>query len=62
MKTIRAVFDGEKIVLPDEFTGLEPGEVLLVVAGAQDLDWVKAQEESLAKVWDNDEDSAYDAM
>ena len=24
--------------------------------------WLKAQEETLAKVWDNDEDAAYDAL
>ena len=61
MIAIKATFDGERIVLPEALVGLPPQEVI-VVYEAEDRSWLKAQEESFAKVWDNDEDAAYDAM
>jgi hypothetical protein len=66
MVAIKASFDGEKIVLPDVLRGLPPQEVIVVYQavnqGADDQGWLKAQEESFAKVWDNDEDAVYDSL
>lgn len=62
MSTIRANFDGEKIVLPDAFHGLPPQEVIVIYKSAEDDAWVKAQEASFAKAWDNDEDAVYDSL
>ena len=62
MKTIKAIFDGEKVVLPDDLEHLEPCEVILIFGAGQELPWLRAQEEALASVWDNDEDATYDSM
>ncbi len=62
MKTIKAIFDGEKVILPDDIDQLEPGEVILVFGAGHELAWVRAQEGALTKVWDNDEDAAYDSV
>jgi hypothetical protein len=63
---IKTQFDGEKIVLPDNLRGLPPQEVILIYqADESDLEnqaWLKAQEESFAKAWDNDEDAVYDQL
>ncbi len=67
MRAIKARFDGSKIVLPKDVEGAPPGEVIVVFpeapvgqgdAGA----WLAAQQESFARVWDNEEDSVYDAL
>lgn len=66
MVAIKTKFDGEKIVLPEELRGSPPQEVILICgADEQSLEnaaWLKAQESSFAKVWDNDEDAVYDRM
>ena len=67
MRAIKGVFDGEKILLPPEVCGTSPGEVIVVfpdgVAPVGDAAvWLKAQEVSFAKAWDNDEDAVYDSM
>jgi hypothetical protein len=66
MVAIKTNFDGEKIVLPDAMRGCPPQEVILIYeANEQELEdqaWLKAQEASFAKVWDNDEDAVYDRM
>jgi hypothetical protein len=64
MVAIKAQFDGEKIVLPDELRGCPPQEVIVVYEASEaELEndpWLKAQEASFARVWDNDEDAVYD--
>ena len=66
MVAIKTQFDGEKIVLPDDLRGLPPQEVILIYQTDVDVvetqGWLKAQEESFAKAWDNDEDAAYDEL
>ena len=66
MVAIKTQFDGEKILLPDDLRGLPPQEVILVyeaeVNTLENQGWLKAQEASFAKAWDNDEDSVYDQL
>jgi hypothetical protein len=67
MLAIKAVFDGSKIVLPEKMGDVTPGEVIVVFEAPSSIDhekaeWMKIQELSLAKAWDNDEDSVYDAL
>jgi hypothetical protein len=66
MVAIRAKFDGEKIVLPDELRGCPPQEVIVVYeateASLEQVAWLKAQESSFSKAWDNDEDAVYDQV
>ena len=66
MVAIRAQFDGEKIVLPQDLRGLPPQEVIVIYEAHENaLDsqaWLKAQEGSFAKAWDNDEDAVYDEL
>jgi hypothetical protein len=65
--TIRAHFDGEKVILPENLRGIDPCDVFIVFQnGRKDdperSDWMKAQEASFVKVWDNDEDAVYDEL
>lgn len=66
MVAIKAQFDGEKILLPDDLRGLPPQEVILVYEAEEgdvaNAVWIKAQEASFAKAWDNDEDAVYDEL
>ncbi|MEX0717629.1 MAG: hypothetical protein WD066_13635 [Planctomycetaceae bacterium] len=69
MIAIKAHFDGEKIVLPEELRGTPAGEVLVVFEGAlQSVDeadrefWNRLQEQRLADVWENEEDAVYDRL
>lgn len=67
MRAIRARFDGEKVILPEEVQGASPGEVIIVFAdtrndAAEGNLWLRAQEGSFAKAWDNDEDAVYDEL
>ncbi len=67
MRAMKAHFDGNKIVLPEEAKRAPPGEVIVVFpetpVGEGDAEtWLAAQQESFAKVWDNEEDSVYDAL
>ena len=66
MVAIKTQFDGEKILLPENLRGLPPQEVILVyeTEGSllEDQAWLKAQEASFAKAWDNDEDAVYDQL
>jgi len=66
MVAIKTQFDGEKIVLPEDLRGLPPQEVILIYeaddSAAESQAWLKAQEASFAKVWDNDEDADYDQL
>ncbi len=63
MLAIRTQFDGQMIRLPDEAKGLPPGDVIVLFEDdrhVSDSDWLKAQEQGLAKAWDDKEDSIYD--
>lgn len=62
MKAIKVIFDGEKVVLPDDISELQPGEVILVFGAGQDMDWIRAQESALERAWDNEEDAVYDSV
>ena len=66
MVAIKAQFDGEKIVLPDDLRGLPPQEVILIYRmdenALESEAWLKAQEASFAKAWENNEDAAYDQL
>lgn len=61
------VYDGGKVVLPEQFSHVEPGKVILVFAAAntdsrEAVEWMKLQEDAFAETWDNDEDSVYDTL
>ena len=66
MVAIKTHFDGEKIILPDDLRGLPPEEVIVVYDVAdkprESEPWLRAQEASFAKAWDNDEDGVYDTL
>jgi len=67
MVAIKAHFDGEKVVLPDDIPTVAPGEVILIFPDLADHtsesdSWMKAQEPAFTKVWENDEDAIYDSM
>jgi hypothetical protein len=65
MVAIKTQFDGEKIILPRDLRGLPPQEVILIYQAsetASDEGWLKAQEASFAKAWDNDHDDDYDQL
>jgi hypothetical protein len=66
MVAIKAQFDGEKIVLPDDLRGLPPQEVIVIYESEENSleaqAWLKAQEATFAKAWDNDEDAVYDQL
>jgi hypothetical protein len=66
MRAIKAHFDGKHIVVPADLQGLPPGDVIVVFDETGEApsrqDWLRAQEETLAKVWNNDEDAVYDDL
>ena len=66
MVAIKTKFDSEKIVIPDALRGSPPQEVILIYEADENASenqaWLKAQEMSFAKAWDNDEDAIYDQM
>jgi hypothetical protein len=66
MLAVKATFDGERIVLPDQVRGLPPGQVIVIFEEAVDGEdrtlWVRAQEAAFAKAWDDPEDEVYDRL
>jgi len=66
MIAIKTHFDGNRVILSKEqLRKLTPGEVMLIFGHPGDNDagseeWLKAQEETVNKVWDNDADGIYD--
>ncbi len=67
MVAIKARFDGKKIVIPAQIRGGPARDVILVFddlpASKTDAElWLKAQEDTFAKVWDNPEDAIYDRL
>jgi hypothetical protein len=63
---VKATFDGERIVLPDDVRGVPPGNVIVIFEDTADVNeralWLKAQEAAFAKAWDNLEDEVYDRL
>jgi hypothetical protein len=60
---VRATFDGQRVVLPDEMRGVPPGRVIVIFENTDAEDrtlWLKAQEAAFAKAWDNAEHAVYD--
>ncbi len=65
VKAIRAHFDGKNVVVPPSLKGLPAGEVLVIFddsSNGPDAAWLRVQETAFARVWDNDEDAAYDDL
>jgi hypothetical protein len=66
MLAVKATFDGERIVLSEPLHGVPPGKVIVifedVVEDEERSLWLKAQEASFARAWDNPEDEVYDRM
>jgi hypothetical protein len=67
MVVVRAKFDGNKVIIPDNAEGLAAGDVLLIFEeskpSAHDVDaWKAASEPALRKAWDNEEDAVYDTL
>ena len=65
MVAIRAHYDGKEVHLPDDVKGLRAGEVIVLFEeGRSPVDdgWLKAQEQALARAWDDKEDSVYGTL
>jgi len=67
MHAVRAIFDGEKVIVPGEVRGLPPGQVIVVFedateSGEEAQAWTRIQESALTKAWTNDEDAIYDTL
>jgi hypothetical protein len=67
MLALKARFDGRKVVLPKGRIKARPGMVIIIFEEATDsakekLSWIKAQEKTFAKAWNNTEDAAYDSL
>ena len=66
MIAIKTKFDGEKILIPETLRGRPPQEVIVIyetdAATLEQQAWLKSQEATFAKAWDNDEDAVYDQM
>jgi len=61
MQAIRATYDGKEIHIPKAAQGMPPCNVIILFEEdnpADDAEWLRMQEQSLAKAWD---DSVYDA-
>jgi hypothetical protein len=59
MKTVKAYFDGKKVVLPEDFEA-PPGEVVIVLNDAAEISALS--DAVFAEIWDNPEDAEYDAL
>ncbi|HET6250098.1 MAG TPA: hypothetical protein VFE47_20575 [Tepidisphaeraceae bacterium] len=63
---LKATFDGERIILPQEVRGVPPGKVIVIFEDAGDADdralWLDAQQAAFAKAWNNAEDEVYDHL
>ncbi len=68
MLAVKAMFDGERVVLPEQVRGVRPGRVIVIfenAVGPEDEDrelWLKAQQDAFTRAWDNPEDEVYDRM
>ena len=65
MLAVRATYDGKEIHIPETAQGIPPCNVIVLFEkdeSAADLDWLKLQEQTLAKAWDDKEDAVYDNL
>ena len=67
MQAIKAHFDGKSIKIPKELRIARAGEVLVIfqettAALEETSAWLRAQETTFTKVWDNNEDAVYDSL
>jgi len=66
MLAVKATFDGQRIVLPDDMRGVRPGKVIVIFEDAADGEdralWLAGTETAFAKAWDNPEDAVYDHL
>ena len=69
MLAVKAKFDGKKVVLPKGIHApqFKAGKVIVVFTeppkdSKEKKQWMKAQESSFSKIWDNDEDAVYDNL
>lgn len=63
MLAIQATFDGKEIHIPKDTKDIPPCNVIVLFEEdetAEDADWLKLQEQSLANAWDDKEDGVYD--
>ncbi len=67
MIVIKGHFDGKTVTVPENVQGVYPGEVIIIFGAVSDpvsesAFWLEAQEQALAKAWDDEADSVYDAL
>ena len=65
MLVVRATYDGKKIYIPEEAKAIPPCNVIVLFEEderGKDLGWLKLQEQTLAKAWDDKEDAVYDNL
>ncbi|MBU4400355.1 MAG: hypothetical protein KKE86_13600 [Planctomycetes bacterium] len=65
MLAIRTTYDGKEIHIPKDAKGVPPCSVIVLFeeeGSAGDADWLKLQEQTLAKAWDDEEDAVYDNL
>ena len=66
MLAVKATFDGQCVVFPNDMRGVPPGRVIVIFEDAPDAEdravWLRAQEAAFARAWDNPEDAIYDHL
>jgi hypothetical protein len=65
MLAVRTTFDGKEIHVPPDARGIPPCSVIVLFEEGQPdskAEWLKMQEQALAKAWDDKEDAVYDAL
>lgn len=65
MLVIRTRYDGKEIRVPRNAKGLPPCNVIVLFEEeepSESAEWIKMQEESLVKAWDDKEDAVYDQV
>jgi hypothetical protein len=63
MLAVRTTYDGKEIHIPENAKSIPPCNVIVLFEREEtevDGDWLKAQEQVLAKAWDDEEDALYD--
>ena len=65
MLAIRTTYDGTVIHIPENAKGVPPCNVIVLFEedeSTENADWLKLQEQTLAKAWDDKEDTVYDNL
>lgn len=65
MLAIRARYDGKEILVPKNAQRIPPCDVIVLFEddkSGENGDWLKMQEQSLEKAWDDKEDAIYDQI